>query len=99
MQAPPGTSAVTAAALEVADRRLLSEQGGRVTNDDDGVDSGDEDLRLVDDRDLRAPTPPRRPGKGKIGLNARNAAVRSELSEKWFARAARCARSSPSASR
>jgi hypothetical protein len=104
VQAPLRTSDVTAEAFNVADRSLLHlagaigpEEGGTDAIDKEDGDSTDPD-HLVDDGDRRAP-PPRRPGRDRISLNDRNAAVRSELADKWFARKERCARSSPSASR
>ena len=105
MQAPRPTSDVTAEAFKVASRRLLPvsgairlEEGGTNTIDNDDGDSSAA-AHLVDDRDRQALPPHSRPGKGRISLNDRNAAVRSELADKWFARKERCARSSPSASR
>ena len=105
MQAPLRTSDVTAEAFKVADRSLLHlagaigpEAGGTDAIDNEDGDSSAAD-HLVDDGDRRAPPPHSRPGKGRISLNDRNAAVRSELADKWFARKERCARSSPSARR
>ena len=105
MQAPRPTSDVTAEAFKVASRRLLPvsgaiwlEEGGTNTIDNDDGDSSAA-AHLVDDRDRQALPPHSRPGKGRISLNGRNAAVRSQHADERLDSGERCARSSPSARR